>query len=248
PSSHASTFAFARRCVARAPCDSNGSECQCGIHPADAASALQSRKTERAAEEKPTPISHIFLAPAAPGTPTRRHALGRLPTPPPLPENLLSDCTENCPLRPLVDEDAGVSISKLISLPPLDEVPVHVHPFAARAPCDSKGSQCQCGIHTAEAASALRSRKTERAAKEKPTPISQFFLAPAAPGTPTRRHALGRLPTPPPPPENLLSDCTENCPLRPLGAPRRFRNPKIGQQLGAQPTPRFRWRFRWRFR
>jgi len=26
-----------------------------------------------------------------------------------------------------------------------------------------------------EAASALRSRKTERAAKEKPTPISQFF-------------------------------------------------------------------------
>src|SRR3989442_1491859 len=33
----------------------------------------------------------------------------------------------------------------------------------------------ECGIHTAEAASALRSRKSERAAKEKPTPISQFF-------------------------------------------------------------------------
>src|SRR2546425_1178949 len=65
--------------------------------------------------------------------------------------------------------------SKLISLLPLDEAPVHVHRFAARAPCDSKGSECQCGIHTAEAASALRSRKTERAAKEKPTPISQFF-------------------------------------------------------------------------
>src|SRR3989442_1155227 len=60
---------------------------------------------------------------------------------------------------------------------PLDEVPVHVHPFAAHAPCDSKGSQCQCGIHTAEAASALRSRKTERAAKEKPTPISQIFFS-----------------------------------------------------------------------
>src|SRR5712692_8957730 len=67
-----------------------------------------------------------------------------------------------------------------------------------------------------------------------------FFKAPAAPGTPTRRQAPGRLPTPPPRPENLLSDCTENCPLRPLRAPRRFRNPKIGQQLGAQPTPRFR--------
>src|SRR5437899_832336 len=61
-----------------------------------------------------------------------------------------------------------------------------------------------------------------------------------APGIPTRRQALGRLPTPPPLPENLLSDCTENCPLRPCEPPRRFRNPKIGQQLGAQPTPRFR--------
>src|SRR3989449_5464269 len=49
--------------------------------------------------------------------------------------------------------------------------------FAARAPCDSKGSECQCGIHRAEAASALRSRKTERAAKEKPTPISQIFFS-----------------------------------------------------------------------
>src|SRR5207245_8439627 len=105
---------------------------------------------------------------------------------------------------------------------PLDEVPVHVHRFAARAPCDSKGSQCQCGIHTAEAASALRSRKTERAAKEKPTPISQFFLAPAAPGTPTRRQALARLPTPPPLPEDPLADCTENCPLPPCEQPGGF--------------------------
>src|SRR5947209_3448995 len=32
------------------------------------------------------------------------------------------------------------------------------------------------------------------------------------------------------------SDCTRNCPLCPLRAPRRFRNPKIGQQLGARPT------------
>src|SRR2546425_370331 len=66
--------------------------------------------------------------------------------------------------------------SKQISLLPLDDVPVHVHRFAARAPCDSKGSECQCGIHRAETASALRSRKTERAAKEKPTPISQIFF------------------------------------------------------------------------
>src|SRR5437899_1895765 len=130
--------------------------------------------------------------------------------------------------------------SKPISLLPLDEVPVHVHRFAARAPCDSQGSKCQCGTHTAEAASDLRSRKTERAAKEKPTPISQFFLAPAAPGTPTRRHALGRLPTPPPLPENLLSDCTENCPLCPLRAPRRFRKaPQLAAPRwgGSPPRP-----------
>src|SRR3989441_2274112 len=118
----------------------------------------------------------------------------------------------------MTDSRSGSSTfdSKLISLLPLDEAPVHVHPFAARAPCDSKGSECQCGIHTAEAASALRSRKTERAAKEKPTPISQFFLAPAAPtGTPTRRHALGRLPTPPPLPENLLLRLHKKLPSEP---------------------------------
>src|SRR3989475_7793765 len=59
-------------------------------------------------------------------------------------------------------------------------------------------------------------------------------------GTPTRRHALGRLPTPPPLPENLLLGLHRKLPSAPLRAPRRFRNPKIGQQLGAQPTPRFR--------
>src|SRR5713101_5902557 len=80
-----------------------------------------------------------------------------------------------CP-QAIVDQDAGVSIPN-ISLLPLDEVPVHVHRFAARAPCDSKGSECQCGIHRAETASALRSRKTERAAKEKPTPISHIFFS-----------------------------------------------------------------------
>src|SRR2546425_2850372 len=160
------------------------------------------------------------------------HALGRLPTPPPLPENLLLrlhrklpsaplraprrfrnpkigqqlgaqptprfrvmidalldallDALARCNVRPMAalhflpptgDSRSGSRSfdSKLISLLPLDEVPVHVHPFAARVPCDSKGSECQCGIHTAEAASALRSRKTERAAKEKPTPTPQIF-------------------------------------------------------------------------
>src|SRR5437870_5008247 len=92
----------------------------------------------------------------------------------------LLDALARCNVRPMAalhflpptgDSRSGSRSfdSKLISLLPLDEVPVHVHPFAARVPCDSKGSECQCGIHTAEAASALRSRKTERAAKERPT-------------------------------------------------------------------------------
>src|SRR5437899_808430 len=117
--------------------------------------------------------------------------------------------------------------SKLISLPPLDEAPVHVHRFAARVPCNSKGSECQCGIHRAEAASALQSRKTERAAKEKPTPISHIFFStffawhPNSPATP-----WGGFPPRPLCQKICYSDCTENCPLSPLRAPRRFRNPR----------------------
>src|SRR5207302_10607874 len=67
-----------------------------------------------------------------------------------------------------------------------------------------------------------------------------IFLAPAAPGTPTRRHALGRLPTPPPPPENLLLGLHKKLPSAPPASTQEVRNPKIGQQLGVQPTPRFR--------
>src|SRR2546422_3613118 len=45
-------------------------------------------------------LKKILSTDAAGGTPTRRHALGRLPTPPPLPENLLLRLHKNCPLRP----------------------------------------------------------------------------------------------------------------------------------------------------
>src|SRR5437870_35305 len=110
-------------------------------------------------------LTNFLSTDAAGGTPTRRHALGGLPTPPPPPENLLLRLHRKLPSEPPASTQE-VSES---------EVPVHVHPFAARVPCDSKGSECQCGIHRAEAASALRSRKTQRAAKEKSTPISQIF-------------------------------------------------------------------------
>src|SRR5712691_10105960 len=64
--------------------------------------------------------------------------------------------------------------------------------------CDSKGSECPCGIHTAEAASALRSRKTERAAKEKPTPISQFFFSTCCAWHPNSAPRPGEAPHPAP--------------------------------------------------
>src|SRR5205807_1975884 len=56
-------------------------------------------------------------------------------------------CTARCNVRPMAalhflpptgHSPSGSSFdSKLISLPPLDEVPVHVYRFAARVPCDS---------------------------------------------------------------------------------------------------------------
>src|SRR2546425_5540762 len=122
---------------------------------------------------------------------------------------------------------------------PLDEVPVHVHRFAARAPCDSKGSECQCGIHTAEATSALRSRKTERAAKEKPTPISHIFFSTCCAWHPNSPPRPGEAPHPAPSARKSVIRLHRKLPSAPLRAPRRFRNPKIRQQLGAQPTPRF---------
>src|SRR5437899_7037342 len=44
--------------------------------------------------------SHNFFSTCCAWHPNSPPGPGRLPTPPPRPENLLSDCTENCPLRP----------------------------------------------------------------------------------------------------------------------------------------------------
>src|SRR5437870_259248 len=134
--------------------------------------------------------------------------------------------------------------SKLISLLPLDEVPVHV---PLRRPRPLRFARLRVPVWNPYSRGRLSPAKSEdRKGGEGKTDanLTDFFLAPAAPGTPTRRHALGRLPTPPPLPENLLLRLHRKLPSAPLRAPRRFRNPKIGQQLGAQPTPRFRWRFR----
>src|SRR3989441_13116177 len=45
-------------------------------------------------------LTNFLSTDAMPGTPTRRHALGRLPTPPPLPENLLLGLHRKLPSVP----------------------------------------------------------------------------------------------------------------------------------------------------
>src|SRR3989442_77820 len=45
-------------------------------------------------------LTNFLSTDAAGGTPTRRHALGRLPTPPPLPENLLLRLHRKLPSEP----------------------------------------------------------------------------------------------------------------------------------------------------
>src|SRR2546425_3566194 len=57
--------------------------------------------------------------------------------------------------------------------------------------------------------------------------LTNFLSTDAAPGTPTRRQALWKLPNRPLCRNISHSDCTETYTLRPLPAPRRFPNPKI---------------------
>src|SRR3989441_4151108 len=95
------------------------------------------------------------------------------------------------------------------------EVPVHAESEVPRSEQHTAALQslayivCRLllGNHTAEAASALRSRKTQRAAKEKSTPISQFFFSTCCACIPTRPPCPGEAPHPPPLPENSAK-CT----------------------------------------
>src|SRR2546427_1063782 len=123
--------------------------------------------------------------------------------------------------------------SKLISLLPLDEVPVHV-PLRRTRPL--RFARLRVPVWNPYSRGRLSPAKSEdRKGGEGKTDanLTIFFSTCCATATP-----WGGSPPRPLCQKICYSDCTENCPLRPLGAPRRFRNPKIGQQLGAQPTPR----------
>src|SRR2546425_584648 len=130
--------------------------------------------------------------------------------------------------------------SKLISLLPLDEVPVHV---PLRRPRPFRFERLRVLVWNPYSRGRLGPAKSEdRKGGEGKTDanLTNFFSTDAAGGTPTRRHALGRLPTPPPLPENLLLRLHRKLPSVPPASTQEVRNPKIGQQLGAQSTPRFR--------
>src|SRR3989442_219096 len=144
-----------------------------------------------------------------------------------------------CP-QAIVDQEAEVSIPNLISLLPLDEVPVHA---PLRRPRPLRFERLRVPVWNPYSRGRLGPAKSEdrKGGEGKADANLTIFLAP------TQRLAPQLAATPwggsPPRPlcqKICYSDCTENCPLCPLRAPRRFRNPKIGQQLGAQPTPRFR--------
>src|SRR3989442_4092090 len=90
---------------------------------------------------------HNFLSTdAAGGTPTRRHALGRLPTPPPLPENLLLRLHRKLPSEPPASTQE-VSES---------ENPPHIHPIALSDRQGDNRCKSQCSVQIADASFATR--------------------------------------------------------------------------------------------
>src|SRR5216684_5611536 len=119
--------------------------------------------------------------------------------------------------------------SKLISLLPLDEVPVHV-PLRRPRPLRFERLRVPVWNPYSRDLNLIEEFKFKLHRRD-----NLLRLAPQLAATP-----WGGSPPRPLRQKICYSDCTRNCPLCPLRAPRRFRNPKIGQQLGAQPTPRFR--------
>src|SRR5467141_2743484 len=108
---------------------------------------------------------------------------------------------------------------KLISLLPLDEVPVHV-PLRRPRP--------------------LRFERLRVGGEGKADANLTNFLSTCCAWHPNSPPRPGEAPHPAPSARKSVIRLHRKLPSAPLRAPRRFRNPKIGQQLGAQPTPRFR--------
>src|SRR2546422_823672 len=117
-------------------------------------------------------------------------------------------CTARCNVRPMAalhflpptgHSPSGSSFdSKLISLLPLDEVPVHV---PLRRPRPLRFERLRVPVWNPYSRGRLGPAKSEdpKGGEGKvDANLTNFLSTDAAGGTPTRRHALGRLPTPAP--------------------------------------------------
>src|SRR5205807_238054 len=124
---------------------------------------------------------------------------------------------------------------------PLDEVPVHV---PLRRPRPLRFERLPVPVWNPYSRGRLGPAKSEdpKGGEGKvDANLTNFLSSDAAGGTPTRPPRPGQAPPPPPPPpENLLLRLHRKLPSAPPASTQEVRNPKIGQQLGAQPTPRFR--------
>src|SRR3989442_3434294 len=119
--------------------------------------------------------------------------------------------------------------SKLISLLPLDGVPVHV---PLRRPRPLRFERLPVPVWNPYSRGRLSPAKSEdrKGGEGKADAnLTIFFSTDAAGWHPNSPPRPGDAPHPRPlHQKSCYSDCTENCPLSPLRAPRRIRNPKIG--------------------
>src|SRR3989442_6449262 len=122
--------------------------------------------------------------------------------------------------------------SKLISLLPLDEVPVHV---PLRRPRPSRFERLPVPVWNPYSRGRLSPAKSEdpKGGEGKvDANLTNFLSTDAAGGTPTRRHALGRLPTPPPPARTSVIRLHRKLPSVPPGSTQEVS--EIGRASGRE--------------
>ena len=149
-----------------------------------------------------------------------------------------------CRPQAIVDQDAEVSIPNSSPFSRSTRFPVHV---PLRRPRPLRFERLPVPVWNPYSRGRLSPAKSEdRKGGEGKTDanLTHFFkhllrLAPQLAATP-----WGGLPTPPPPPENLLLRLHRKLPSAPPASTQEVSESENRQQLGAQPTPRFRWRFR----
>src|SRR5207244_2758501 len=171
-------------------------------------------------------------------------------TPPPLPENLLSDCTENCPLRPC-EHPGGFGIRKSASNSghsPLrglggglggglgDASPARRGSRSRpplRRPRPLRFARLRVPVWNPYSRGRLSPAKSEdRKGGEGKTDanLTNFLSTDAAPWHPNSPATTWGAPHPAPSARKSVIRLHRKLPSAPLRAPRRFRNPKIGQQ------------------